>query len=192
MTRGLLYRSTRVLSLYSRSHIWRCIDDLPARLNERMSLLELICVSVGCLVLLVAVPSISPATERANPNLDVGVKLDDSVAAVQSSLHTDLQPEPMGDPFGTTMIHLRSKGIWVFFGKASRVSTIRLDRPYSGDVMGIKIGDRITSLISKLGAPIRQETVFSDKDTYVYAPDDTEYVQFDVANDIVQDIRLTK
>ncbi|MHB1238117.1 MAG: hypothetical protein ACYCY7_11220 [Gallionella sp.] len=150
-----------------------------------------------------ALPAL-PAFSAEKELVGLKFKLDDDINTVKSALHTDMSPEPMPrNPLlpptaydvnkGKTVIHLRSKGIWVFFDPAGKAQTIRLDAPFADTVLGIKLGDNVDKITSTLGKPIKTPwTVFMTMQAYQYAPDDYEYVTFDVNDDGVQYIMITK
>jgi hypothetical protein len=149
-----------------------------------------------------AAPTGVYAQQSGLPGLPV--KLGDEVQTVKASLNTALDPEPIErSPAlpagavdvnkGKSVLHLRTKGIWVFFNPAGKAETIRLDAPYSGNVKGIKIGDTSQKLISTLGQPIKKPwTVFLTLQAYQYVLDDTAYVNFNVGDDGVQYIFVTR
>jgi hypothetical protein len=134
----------------------------------------------------------------------LGFKVGDDVNTVKVALHTTTEPEPMernpalpammADPNkGKTVLHLRTKGIWVFFSPAGKVDTIRLDAPFSGAVMGIKLGDAKSKITSTLGNPIKKPyPTFITMEAYQYVLDDTAYVTFGTNDDGVQYILVTK
>lgn len=134
----------------------------------------------------------------------LGFKIGDDVNAVKAALHTTIEPEPMernpalpamvADPNkGKTVLHLRTKGIWVFFSAAGKADTIRLDAPFSDAVMGIKLGDSKSKITSTLGNPIKKPyPAFFTMEAYQYVLDDTAYVTFDTNDDGVQYIFVTK
>jgi hypothetical protein len=134
----------------------------------------------------------------------LGFKLGDDVATVKAALRTNAEPEPMArNPLlpanapdvnrGKTVLHLRTKGIWVFFGPTGTVDTIRLDAPFSGDVLGVKLGDTIKQVTEKNGNPLKKPSVaFFTMQSYQYAIDDSAYVNFVANDDGVQIIFITK
>jgi hypothetical protein len=144
------------------------------------------------------------ANAQTSPLPELGFKLGDDVTAVKAALKTNIDPEPMQrNPAlppnvpdinkGKTVLHLRTKGIWAFFNPTGVVETIRLDAPFPGDVMGIKLGDDVKKLTSKLGNPIKKPNpAFLTMQSYQYVLDDAAYVTFDVNDDGVQYIFITK
>lgn len=156
------------------------------------------------IVLVFSVCLASPAFSTPEELGGLKFKLGDDVNTVKSALQTDLNPEPMDknpalpspafDPNkGKTILHLRSKGIWVFFNQAGKAETIRLDAPFANAVMGIKLGDNVEKITSTLGKPIKKPwSVFMSMQAYQYAPDDYQYVTFDVNDDGVQYVFFTK
>ena len=152
---------------------------------------------VFALTLFVSFPQF--ATAQLKPIPSVGVKLGDDVERVKTILKTNLDPEPMARKSafdtnaGKTVLHLRTKGIWVFFDRSGVAETIRLDAPFSGDVLGVKLGESEAVLIRELGKPIGDPyPAFITLQAYRYALDDTAYVVFDVGDDGVKYILITK
>jgi len=150
----------------------------------------------------IAAPVSAYAQQSGLPGLPV--KLGDEVQSVKAALNTSIDPEPMErspalpagavDPNkGKSVLHLRTKGIWVFFSAAGKAEIIRMDAPYSGSVKGIKIGDSSQKLTSTLGQPIKKPwPVFVTMQAYQYVLDDSAYVNFSVNDDGVQYIFLTR
>jgi len=150
----------------------------------------------------ITTPACVYAQQSSLPGLPV--KLGDEVQTVKASLNTPLDPEPMErSPAlppgavdvnkGKSVLHLRSKGIWVFFSAAGKAEIIRLDAPFAGSVKGIKLGDSSQKLTSTLGQPVKKPwTVFVTMQAYQYVLDDTAYVNFSVNDDGVQSIFVTR
>jgi len=138
------------------------------------------------------------------PVANLGFKLGDNVAIVKAALGTNAEPESMPKnprlpanvpnlSKGKTVLHLRTKGIWVFFNATGTVDTIRLDAPFAGDVLGVKLGDTTKQVIKKLGNPIKKpSTAFLTMQSYRYVIDDSAYVNYDTNDDGVQIIFITK
>ncbi|MCX7173036.1 MAG: DUF2145 domain-containing protein [Proteobacteria bacterium] len=134
----------------------------------------------------------------------LGFDLGDDVQTVKAALKTAIDPEPMErnaalpaiamDPNrGKTFLHLRTKGIWAFFNARGKLETIRLDAPFSNAVLGIRIGDSLGKLTSTLGNPLKKPWIaFGTLEVYQFALDDTAYVNFDVNDDGVQLIFITR
>lgn len=133
----------------------------------------------------------------------VGFKLGDDVQTVKAALKTELDPEPMErNPAlppsaidinkGKTVLHLRTRGIWAFFNPDGKVVTIRLDAPFRGDVKGIRLGDRLPKLTATLGQPLKKPWGFGSAQTYQYALDDSAYSNFNLNDDGVQIIFITR
>ncbi len=137
-------------------------------------------------------------------DLPFHLALGDVVATVQKKLDTKMEPEPMARNAalpatafdinkGKTVLHLRTKGVWTFFDRDGKLETIRLDAPFDGDVKGIKVGDDEKKLTATLGKPITKPTsVFMTLQAYRYVLDDSAYVTFDLNDDGVQFIFITK
>lgn len=155
----------------------------------------------GSAALLLICCPLALAQLNALPNIDF--KLGDDVATVKSVLKTDIEPEYMipraeirtGMPpslTDTTMIHLRTRGIWAFFDKDGHVKTIRVDAPFRGDILGLQIGDAVDQMLAKLGQPIRKIPSPPDETRYSYAVDDTAYAIFDTSDAKIDFILITK
>jgi hypothetical protein len=123
-------------------------------------------------------------------------KLGDDVNTVKTALQTDLDPEPVttADPNGgKTVIHLRTRGIWVFFSKQGVVETIRFDAPYERSIVGVRIGDSEATVRSVMGKPLKAPWAFGANQAFLYALDDTTYIRFDInETDGVQEIFINK
>lgn len=144
------------------------------------------------------------AKAQTTPIPELGFKLGDDVATVKAALKTDAEIEPMeiGPGLishatdmnkGKSVLHLRTKGIWVFFSATGTAETIRLDAPYTGQILGMKLGDDVKKLIATRGNPIFKPTpAFMTMQAYRYALDDSAYVSFDVDDDGIQYIFITK
>ncbi len=144
------------------------------------------------------------ANAQMSPLPNLGFKLGDDIPSVQTALNTQMQVEPevrnpalpsfVADPNkGKTDLHLRTRGIWVFFNPAGHVETIRLDAPYTGNVLGIKIGDSLSKITSTLGKPVKKPPlVMPGTQALIYVLDDAAYVRFDVNDDGVQTILIIR
>lgn len=156
------------------------------------------------MLLVYAIFFASPAFSEQGEVAGLKFKLGDDINTVKTALHTELNPEPMErnaalphNAFdinkGKTVLHLRSKGIWVFFNPAGKTETIRLDAPFANSVLGISLGDSVDKITSSLGKPIKKPfSAFMTMQAYQYAPDDYQYVTFYVNDDGVQYIFFTK
>ena len=107
---------------------------------------------------------------------------------------SSILPANVPDPNkGKAVLHLRTKGIWAFFSPTGVVETIRLDAPFAGNVLGVKLGDAPKQITEKLGNPIQKpSTAFLTMQSYRYVLDDTAYVNYDANDDGVQIILITK
>ncbi|MGI4983560.1 MAG: hypothetical protein ACRYGL_09595 [Janthinobacterium lividum] len=145
------------------------------------------------------------ASAQSTPLPGVGFKLGDDVATVKEALKTNAETEPMArNPLlpanvpdvnqGKTVLHLRTKGIWVFFNPSGNVQTIRLDAPFGGNVLGVKIGDKVAKISEKLGSPIKKPATVPllNTQSYQYVIDDSAYVNFLANEDGVQIIFITR
>jgi hypothetical protein len=110
------------------------------------------------------------------------IKPGDSTTQVQAALQTSLEAEPYENSVnkGGYSLRLQSKGVWTFFGGDRKATTIRLEAPFKGSVAGIKIGDSLSTLKSKLGEPIREPSKFGNNNSYLYYVDDTYSARFDI------------
>jgi hypothetical protein len=110
------------------------------------------------------------------------IKLGDSTTQVQAAFQTQLEAEPYENSVnkGGYSLQLRSKGVWTFFNNEGKAITIRLSAPFKGNVAGVKIGDTLLTLKTKLGEPVKKPFKFGMSDAYLYYPDDTYSARFDV------------
>lgn len=114
------------------------------------------------------------------------VKIGDTVENVQHALNTSLEPEKKEDstaiasmkPSHKSELRLKTKGIWVFFEKG-KVYTIRVDKPFAGNVGGVKLGDPASKVEKLLGPPVKRGT-FGKHQTYTYYFDDITTTRIDV------------
>jgi hypothetical protein len=160
--------------------------------------------TLAAAVLIAGVTAAQWTTAQTAPVAALGFKLGDDVTTVKAALRTNAEPEPMArNPLlpanapdvnrGKTVLHLRTKGIWVFFNPTGTVDTIRLDAPFGGDVLGVKLGDTTMRVTEKLGNPIKKPSVaFVTMQAYQYAIDDSAYVNYVANDDGVQIILITR
>jgi len=156
------------------------------------------------LAVLTALASAQWAAAQTIPLPDLGFKLGDDLSTVKTALKTTAETEPMvrnaalppgiPDPNkGRSVLHLRTKGVWAFFNAAGTVESIRIDAPFSGNVLGIKLGDDARKITSRLGNPIKKPyPAFFVMQGYQYALDDSAYATFDVNDDGVQVILISR
>lgn len=142
------------------------------------------------------------AQQNAVP--DINFNLGDDIPTVKAALNTKVETEPMERNAalpagardinaGKTILHLRTRGIWVFFNPSGKAETIRLDAPYSKPVKGIKVGDPTSKITAINGQPNKKPyTTFITMQAYQYALDDSAYVTFDANDDGVQYIFITR
>jgi hypothetical protein len=154
--------------------------------------------------LLAGLTAAQPALAQTAPLPGLGFKLGDDVATVKAALRTDANPEPTPrNPLlppnvpdinrGKSALHLRTRGIWAFFDATGTVYTVRLDAPFAGNVLGVKLGDPVQQVVQKLGNPIKKPgTAFVTMQSYQYAIDDSAYASFDANDDGVQIILITR
>src|SRR5262245_35407393 len=125
------------------------------------------------------------------------IKVGDTYEEVKAAYQTNLKPEPTSTP-GSTGLRLRTKGVWFFFNTDGAIYTIRLDAPFPGNIGGVKIGDPVDVMTSKLGNPVKTETgpiiggspIFTK---YIYYPDDVTTASFQISKDKkIETVFLTK
>jgi hypothetical protein len=128
--------------------------------------------------------------QAATVNIEgMPIKIGDTVENVQQALSTNLEPEKKEDstsfasikPSHKSELRLKTKGIWVFFEKG-KVYTIRVDKPFSGSVGGIKLGDPSSKIEKILGPPVKRGTL-GKQQTYTYYFDDITTTQINVNQD---------
>jgi hypothetical protein len=104
---------------------------------------------------------------------DVPVKLGDTIEKVKAAYQTAAEPEPANLPGrpGARFLQVQSKGTWLFFNEAGEIYTIRLARPFRGQVMGVKIGDSSKTVLHALGNPRTRLPVPGLPDAFIYQPD---------------------
>ena len=153
---------------------------------------------VAALLLLVS----GCANAQQGTGSPLNFRLGDDVGRVKQALGTNTEPEEMRrtpglpanvDPNrGKTFMHLRTRGIWVFF-RNDKLETIRLDAPYAGHVRGIGIGDPVKKVKSTLGPPQVKPWSVGMNQAYRYALNDDAYLIFHVnPDDEVQIIFINK
>jgi hypothetical protein len=96
-----------------------------------------------------AAPLVAPAATAQETSIRIG----DAVGAVQAALHTSIEPVPQTGQGSTRILHLPSRGLWVFFNASDQSYTVRFDAPFSGTVSGIRIGASREDLVTTLGQP---------------------------------------
>jgi hypothetical protein len=141
-----------------------------------------------CIV--VALFALTTAGQALAVNIEgLPIKIGDSVETVQKALGTDLEPEKEENiatsairPNTKTKLRLKTKGIWVFFNKG-KVYTIRLEKPFSGNIGGVKPGDPSSKIEKTFGPPVKRGTSFGKFPTYTYYFDDITTTRFDVNQD---------
>ena len=129
------------------------------------------------------------------------IHIGDNVQEIQSALHTRMEPEDISTPLptGTTAseIHLKTKGVWVFFSPSGISQTIRLDAPFAGSIGGIKIGNSRTHIINTIGKPAfdltNLHTRIDGLTPIQYYLDENTLIRFDFdADDEVMTMYITK
>ncbi|WP_338718170.1 hypothetical protein [Herbaspirillum sp. DW155] len=132
------------------------------------------------------------AVAQMTPANGLNFKLGDDVATVKAALHTNQDPEQPESPFPVQVpmqvqmkqvLHLRTKGITVTFGRKQVAEQILLDSPFAGSVAGIKLGDNEAKIRAVMGKPIKEPWTFGTNRFFLYALDDSAYIQFTVTED---------
>ena len=126
------------------------------------------------------------------------IRFGDTAEQVQKELSTSLEPEEMPTtgpqlPYAVKKMQLRLKtrGIWVFFEK-DKVTEIRLDAPFKGNIAGVKLGDSETKIEKTFGAPVAHSK-WGQLTGYSYYFDDVTTVRFMVnADDELETVFLVK
>ncbi len=114
------------------------------------------------------------------------IKLGDAYQQVKDAYKTSLEPEPVKTTTpGSTAVRLKTKGVWFFFNRESKVYTIRLDAPFPGNVGGVKINDSVVQMQKVLGKPAKIPPTQSTLQprSYVYYLDDVTTVVFRANSD---------
>jgi hypothetical protein len=111
-------------------------------------------------------------TIRALHAYDVPVKLGDTIEKAKTAYQTVVEPKPANIPErpAVKFLQVPGKGTWLFFDEAGEIYTIRLERPFQGQVVGVKIGDSLDSVLHTLGNPRRRLPVLGLPDSFVYQP----------------------
>ena len=154
-------------------------------------------ITAACAILLTA-----SAMAQVTKVPGLSIKIGDEVSAVKAALHTNIEPEPLENSLpvgfginpnaGKTILHLRSKGISVFF-KKEIVESVKFDAPFADSIAGIKLGDSEKALRSVFGKPLKTPTVFGTNQSFLYVLDDAAYIRFDLnETDGVQTIYIQK
>jgi len=124
--------------------------------------------------------NLSTAHAAGMPIEGLPIKIGDTVDDLQKVFGAKLEPQPVKStsPIQRTAIRLKTKGIWAFFEKG-KIVTLRVDPPFSGAILGVKLGDPLSRLQKTLGPAVKQGT-FGTLDTYMYYFDDLTTTRFDV------------
>jgi hypothetical protein len=95
------------------------------------------------------------------------VVIGDSLEKVKAALGTSVEAKSYSNSDrdeNKLELDLRDRGLIVFFDSDHKVYTIRFQAPFAGSVGGVRIGDTRTSVVSRLGLPLRSW----DQDRSVY------------------------
>jgi hypothetical protein len=142
-------------------------------------------IRTACVVVILSLSSVAYAASVKIEGLPI--KVGDTVEDVQKALSTSQEPEKVENAIESpltkkeTQIHLKTKGIWVFF-KKGKVVTIRIEQPFSGSIGGVRLGDS-SSKIEKTFGPATKHGTFGNYDTYTYYFDDVTTTRFTVNSD---------
>ena len=94
------------------------------------------------------------------------VALGDSMDRVKSLYNITSEPFTSGKSLG---FRLPLSGIYFFFTEADKtLENIRVDAPFEGSVEGVRIGDPVSGILSRLGEPYTTPWDFGDNKAYAY------------------------
>jgi len=94
----------------------------------------------------------------------IGFRLGDDVTTVKRALKTEESPKPFHSVFeafpslheddsGKSILEDNTIGASVLFDKTGKAENIRLMFPFRGNVLGVKIGESTSNVLTKLGQP---------------------------------------
>jgi hypothetical protein len=93
-----------------------------------------------------------PAVRRCqNVEGEMPIVIGDTYEKVKRAYGTFKTPEPFQNE--QTQLRFETLGVWFFFDKQGKIYSIRLDRPWSGSVHGIRVADPRSRVEAKLGQP---------------------------------------
>jgi len=119
---------------------------------------------------------------------DVPVKLGDTIEKVKAVYHTAAEPEAANIPgrLAVKLLQIPEKGTWLFFDEDEIIYAIRLERPFPGQVAGVKIGDSADSVLHTLGSPQKRLPMPGLHDALIYQPDSrfSTNIRFDHAGTV--------
>jgi TIR domain len=122
---------------------------------------------------IVSIPSPSASATSVASGYDpvvappLPVVIGDSLEKVKAALGTSVEAKPYSNSDrdeNKLELALRDRGLIIFFDSNHKVYTIRFQAPFAGSVGGVRIGDTRTSVVSRLGLPLRSW----DEDRSVY------------------------
>ncbi|CAB3722800.1 hypothetical protein LMG1873_04073 [Achromobacter piechaudii] len=90
------------------------------------------------------------AGDDALTTTGLGVWLGDTLADVQAAFKTSSTPVPVGQS-GNTKLELADRGIELMFNPVGRVNAIVVRAPFTGSIVGLKIGDSRRTVNRLLG-----------------------------------------
>ena len=110
------------------------------------------------------------------------IALDDSLETVVAAFDTSIKPTPFSSNYikEGSQLHLRRRGIRVFFDADERAIIIRLDAPFHDGIDGIRIADRLAKLLELKGEPLREPWSFNGNLAYVFDHSSGSKVRYDV------------
>jgi hypothetical protein len=82
---------------------------------------------------------------------EMPIVIGDTYDRVKRAYGTFKSPEPFQNE--QTQLRFETLGVWFFFDKQGKIYSIRLDRPWSGSVRGIRVADPKSRVEAKLGQP---------------------------------------
>ncbi len=88
----------------------------------------------------------------------------DPVSKVQGFYGITFEPTKDTTPSTEYRYHFPEYGVWVFFNANRLVTTLRFERPFSGKIAGIGIGDSKEEVRRMRGEPLRQFEGFWDSE----------------------------
>lgn len=115
--------------------------------------------------------------------VDLPFTLGDSINTVRSATNGDVEAMTKSGGEVVPFIHLKDRGIWIFFSQQKTVESIRLNSPYSGYVAGVKVGETEQALQTIMGNPVKTPWVFGKSKAYLYELSPEANARYDVSTD---------
>ena len=120
-----------------------------------------LCVAVFAMGLAVAAPTLAAGRDPAARPLPVGLELSvapgDSVAETQRFLGVNRDPQPFRSVTGSegeSQLSVPEQGLRVFFSAQGLARTIRVDPPFAGAILGVRLGDAREKVVAILGPAV--------------------------------------